>query len=50
MVPNNNIISNLVYNTEGRNVESSIINGKTVMENRKLKYVDTKKTINKFVK
>ena len=50
MLPNNDIISNLVYNTEGRNVDTSIINGKILMENRKIKFADTEKIISKFAK
>ena len=50
MIPNNNIISNLVYNTEGRNVETTIINGKILMENRKILNLNSEKIINKFVK
>lgn len=36
MIPNNDIISNLVYNTDGRNVKTTIVNGKILMENRKI--------------
>lgn len=50
MLPNNDIISNLVYNTEGRNVDTSIVSGKILMENRKIKFIDTEKVISKFVK
>ncbi len=50
MIPNNDMISNLVYNTEGRSVETSIINGNIVMENRKMKYIDMEKIITKFTK
>ena len=39
-IPNNNIISNLVYNTSGRNVDTTIINGEILMENRKFKLID----------
>lgn len=39
LVPNNNMISNLVYNTDGKNVETTIVNGEILMENRKLKFL-----------
>lgn len=48
MLPNNNIISNLVYNTDGRNVETTIVNGEVLMENREIKIVDAEKIINNF--
>lgn len=34
--PINDVISNVVYNTKGSNVVTTIINGKIVMENRKI--------------
>lgn len=49
-IPNNDIISNLVYNTEGRQVETTIVAGKVLMENRKMKFIDAEKIIGKFVK
>lgn len=48
MIPNNDIISNLVYNTEGRNVETAIINGNILMENRRFKYLNPEKIIKKI--
>lgn len=48
MLPNNNIISNLVYNTDGRNVETSIVDGNILMENRKFNFLQTEKIINNF--
>lgn len=48
MLPNNDIISNLVYNTDGRNVETTIVNGEILMENREIKIVDAEKIINNF--
>ena len=42
------IISNLVYNTNGRDVDTTIIKGKILMENRKIKVVDSEKIIKKF--
>lgn len=49
-IPNNDIVSNLVYNTEGRQVETTIVDGKVLMENRRIKFIDSEKIINKFVK
>ncbi len=49
-IPNNDIVSNLVYNTEGRSVDTTIVNGEILMESRQIKYIDTEKIINKFVK
>ncbi len=34
--PYNNILAELVYNTKGENVETTIINGKILMENKKI--------------
>mgnify|MGYP005785597955 FL=1 len=50
IIPNNDIVSNLVYNTDGRNVDTTIVNGEVLMENRQMKFIDAEKTINKFVK
>ena len=50
MLPNNDVISNLVYNTEGNSVDTSIINGEILMESRKINFVDTEKIISKFAK
>ncbi len=49
MIPNNDIISNLVYNTEGRNVDTSIVNGEILMENRKIKFINSKEIISKYI-
>lgn len=48
MIPNNDIISNLVYNTNGRNVDTTIVNGKILMENRKIKEINVKEVLEKF--
>lgn len=48
MIPNNDIISNLVYNTEGRNVATTIVNGRILMENREIKNIDIEKVLNKI--
>ena len=47
MVPNNDIISNLVYNTEGRNVITTIVNGKILMENREIKHMDIEQILSR---
>lgn len=48
-IPNNDILSNLVYNTSGRDVSTTIIKGEILMENRKMKFVNEKEIIKKFV-
>ena len=40
--PVNNIFAQIVYNVKGTNVETTIINGKILMENRKIKKIDEK--------
>ena len=47
-IPNNDIISNLVYNTEGRSVVTTIINGEILMENRKMKHLPVEEILNKI--
>ena len=49
-IPNNDIVSNLVYNTEGRNVDTTIVNGEVLMENRQMKFIDAEKIIEKMEK
>lgn len=49
-MPNNDIVSNLVYNTEGRNVDTTIVNGEVLMENRQMKFINTEKIIEKMEK
>ena len=48
MIPNNDIISNLVYNTDGKNVETTTVNGEILMEKRELKYLSAEKIIEKI--
>ena len=48
MIPNNDIISNLVYNTEGRNVDTTIVNGEILMENRELKIIKIEEILKRF--
>ncbi len=40
MLPNNDLLSNLVYNTSGRDVDTTIIKGKIIMKNRKFEQLD----------
>ena len=49
-IPNNNVISNLVYNTSGRDVDTTIVKGKVLMENRVLKNVQIDEIIEKIYK
>lgn len=48
IIPNNDIISNLVYNMDGKNVDTTIINGEILMENREIKNKKIKKIIENF--
>lgn len=45
--PINNIFSEIVYNVKGTNVETTIINGKIVMEDRKIKFLDEREIYSK---
>lgn len=49
MVPNLNEIANLVYNTSGKNVTTTIVKGNILMENRKMKIenISTEEVIQK---
>lgn len=47
-IPNNDILSNLVYNTSGRDVDTTIIKGEILMENRKMKLVNEEEIISRF--
>lgn len=40
--PINNLISDIVYNVKGSNVETTIVNGEILMENRKIEKVNEK--------
>ncbi len=44
--PMNNIFAQMVYNIKGTNVETTIINGKVLMENRKIEKIDEKSIYN----
>ena len=50
MKPTNNIFSQIVYNVKGYNVETTIINGKIVMENRKLPNINQDEIFNECEK
>ena len=45
--PINNIFAEIVYNVKGSNVDTTIINGKVLMENRKISNVNKKEIIQK---
>lgn len=47
IVPNLNKLANLVYNTSGRNVDTTIVNGRILMENRKINNIDVENVINR---
>ena len=47
MLPNLNKIANLVYNTSGRSVDTTIVKGNILMENRQIKNVDVNEVIMK---
>lgn len=46
LLPAYNILSNMVYSARGSDVETVIINGQIVMENRKIKNINEKKLLN----
>ncbi len=45
MLPNLNEIANLVYNTSGRNVQTMIVKGEVLMENRQMKIGNVQEVI-----
>lgn len=47
-MPNNDILSNLVYNTSGRDVDTTIVKGTILMENRKIKVANAEEIIKQF--
>lgn len=49
-LPNNDIISNLVYNTCGRDVDTTIVKGNILMEDRRLKNINIDNIIEKIYK
>ena len=48
-IPNNDIISNLVYNTSGRDVDTTIVKGEILMENRNMKNINVEHIVQKFM-
>lgn len=48
LLPDYNIISNLVYSAKGSDVETAIVNGQIVMKDRKIKTVDEGKILKKI--
>lgn len=47
MLPNLNEIANLVYNTSGRSVDTTIVKGNILMENRIIKNIDVNQVVSK---
>ena len=45
-MPLNNIFAQIVYNVKGHNVDTTIVNGKVLMENKILNNIDEKQIIN----
>ena len=50
MIPNLNEIANLVYNTSGKNVQTTIVKGNILMENRQIKNINLDEIIEKCKK
>lgn len=50
MIPNNDIISNLVYNTDGTKVKTTIVNGKVLMKDREFLALNTQEILSSFEK
>lgn len=50
MLPNLNEIANLVYNTSGRNVDTTIVKGEVLMENRQMKIGNVQEVIDRCKK
>ena len=47
MLPNLNEIANLVYNTSGKNVQTTIIKGEILMENRQMRIGNVQEVMDK---
>ena len=45
--PINNVFADIVYNAKGTNVETTIVNGKLLMENRKIDNINEEKIYSK---
>ncbi len=50
LIPSNNIVTNLVYSANGADVETSIIDGKVIMKNRKVNCINEKELYTKVLK
>ncbi len=50
LIPRHNLISHLVYSAQGSDVETAIINGKIVMEKRKIKKINENRVLDKVKK
>lgn len=48
--PINNVFAEIVYNVKGTNVDTTIVNGKILMENRKINNINKKEIIKKCTK
>lgn len=48
--PINNVFAEIVYNVKGTDVDTTIVNGKILMENRKINNIDKKEIIKKCAK
>ena len=45
--PINNVFAEIVYNAKGNDVETTLVNGKILMENKKMSKIDEKEIFNK---
>ncbi len=50
LIPPHNLISHLVYSAQGSDVETAIINGRIVMEKRKIKKINENRVLDKVKK
>jgi len=50
LIPQHNLISHLVYSANGSDVDTVFVNGKMIMENRKIKKINEEKVFNKIKK
>lgn len=50
MLPNNDILSNLVHNTSGRCVDTTIVKGNVIMQNRKFKKINEEDVMKEIIK
>ena len=45
--PINNVFAEIVYNAKGTDVETTLVNGKILMENKKISKIDEEEIFNK---